>query len=156
MLQSGPCAPLCLHLYISTAGDASALSCQSSPRPHRSSRPLSAVFQNIHPPNIWRHRKGTASFTQVCRQQGLSFLCREVQVLCTVTWMTAILCFVSKTASCRPPQVTVSEEGSISGSLQRSKKSKKSWKRLWFLLKDKVLYTYRGEEVRGNMHSPVI
>uniref|UniRef100_A0A3Q4C125 FYVE, RhoGEF and PH domain containing 5b n=1 Tax=Mola mola TaxID=94237 RepID=A0A3Q4C125_MOLML len=105
-LFSGPCAPLCLHLYISTAGDASALSCQSSPRPHRSSRPLSAVFQNIHPPNIWRHRKGTASFTQV----------------------------------------TVSEEGSISGSLQRSKKSKKSWKRLWFLLKDKVLYTYRGEE----------
>lgn len=46
-------------------------------------------------------------------------------------------------------QVTVSEEGSISGSLQRSKKSKRSWKRLWFLLKDKVLYTYRAQEVRG-------
>lgn len=46
-------------------------------------------------------------------------------------------------------QVTVSEEGSMSGSLQRSKKSKRSWKRLWFLLKDKVLYTYRAQEVRG-------
>lgn len=46
--------------------------------------------------------------------------------------------------------MTVSEEeGSISGSLQRSKKSKRSWKRLWFLLKDKVLYTYRAQEVRG-------
>lgn len=46
-------------------------------------------------------------------------------------------------------QVTVSEEGCMSGSLQRSKKSKRSWKRLWFLLKDKVLYTYRAQEVRG-------
>uniref|UniRef100_H3DAT5 FYVE, RhoGEF and PH domain containing 5b n=1 Tax=Tetraodon nigroviridis TaxID=99883 RepID=H3DAT5_TETNG len=70
---------------------------RSGPRPLRSSRPLSAVFQNIHPPNIWRHRKGIVTFAQV----------------------------------------TVSEEGSISGSLQRSKKSKRSWKRLWFLLKDK-------------------
>lgn len=52
-------------------------------------------------------------------------------------------------------QVAVTEEGSISGSLQRSKKSKRNWKRLWFLLKDKVLYTYRAEEVRGNMHSPL-
>ncbi|CAG06778.1 unnamed protein product, partial [Tetraodon nigroviridis] len=79
---------------------------RSGPRPLRSSRPLSAVFQNIHPPNIWRHRKGIVTFAQV----------------------------------------TVSEEGSISGSLQRSKKSKRSWKRLWFLLKDKVLYTYRAQE----------
>lgn len=52
-------------------------------------------------------------------------------------------------------QVTVSEEGSISGTLQRSKKSKRNWKRLWFLLKDKVLYTYQAQEVRGNMHSPL-
>lgn len=102
-------AKVCDHCYNELkkrGGDVSALSGKSSPRPTRSSRPLSAVFQNIHPPNIWRHRKGTASFTQV----------------------------------------TVSEEGSISGSLQRSKKSKRSWKRLWFLLKDKVLYTYRAQE----------
>lgn len=54
-------------------------------------------------------------------------------------------------------QVTVSEEGSISGSLQRSKKSKRSWKKLWFLLKDKVLYTYRAQEVRrgGKEHALV-
>ncbi|XP_044033023.1 FYVE, RhoGEF and PH domain-containing protein 5-like isoform X2 [Siniperca chuatsi] len=102
-------AKVCDHCYNELkkrGGDVSALSGKSSPRPNRSSRPLSAVFQNIHPPNIWRHRKGTASFTQV----------------------------------------TLSEEGSISGSLQRSKKSKRSWKRLWFLLKDKVLYTYRAQE----------
>ncbi|MEQ2254399.1 hypothetical protein ILYODFUR_003337, partial [Ilyodon furcidens] len=80
-----------------SGGELSKLSGKGSPRLTRSSRPLSTVFQNIHPPNIWRHRKGTASFTQE----------------------------------------NVSEEGSISGSLQRSKTSKRNWKRLWFLLKDK-------------------
>ncbi|XP_037535493.1 FYVE, RhoGEF and PH domain-containing protein 5-like [Nematolebias whitei] len=100
---------VCDHCYNELkkrGGDVSVLSGNSSPRVTRSSRPFSTVFQNIHPPNIWRHRKGTASFTQV----------------------------------------TVPEEGSISGTLQRSKKSKKNWKRLWFLLKDKVLYTYRAQE----------
>uniref|UniRef100_I3KS77 FYVE, RhoGEF and PH domain-containing protein 5 n=1 Tax=Oreochromis niloticus TaxID=8128 RepID=I3KS77_ORENI len=102
-------AKVCDHCYNELkkrGGDAAVMSGQTSPRSNRSSRPLSTVFQNIHPPNIWRHRKGTASFAQV----------------------------------------TVSEEGSISGSLQRSKKSKRNWKRLWFLLKDKVLYTYRAQE----------
>ncbi|KAI3370141.1 hypothetical protein L3Q82_024930 [Scortum barcoo] len=102
-------AKVCDHCYNELkkrGGDVSELASKGSPRPNRSSRPLSAVFQNIHPPNIWRHRKGTVSFTQA----------------------------------------TVSEEGSISGSLHRSKKSKRSWKRLWFLLKDKVLYTYRAQE----------
>ncbi|XP_026163532.1 FYVE, RhoGEF and PH domain-containing protein 5b isoform X2 [Mastacembelus armatus] len=105
-------AKVCDHCYNELrkrggeGGDMSAAAGKNSPRPTRSSRPLSAVFQNIHPPNIWRHRKGTASFNQV----------------------------------------TVSEEGSISGSLQRSKKSKRNWKRLWFLIKDKVLYTYRAQE----------
>ncbi|XP_037641996.1 FYVE, RhoGEF and PH domain-containing protein 5-like isoform X2 [Sebastes umbrosus] len=102
-------AKVCDHCYNDLkkrGGDMSELSAKSSPRPNRSSRPLSAVFQNIHPPNIWRHRKGMASFTQA----------------------------------------TVSEEGSISGTLQRSKKTKRNWKRLWFLLRDKVLYTYRAQE----------
>ncbi|XP_015815260.3 FYVE, RhoGEF and PH domain-containing protein 5b isoform X1 [Nothobranchius furzeri] len=102
-------AKVCDHCYNELkkrgGGDAT-LSGNSSPQVTRSSRPLSTVFQNIHPPNIWRHRKGMATFTQV----------------------------------------TVSEEGSISGTLQRSKKSKRNWKRLWFLLKDKVLYTYRAQE----------
>uniref|UniRef100_A0A1A8NBA0 FYVE, RhoGEF and PH domain containing 5 n=1 Tax=Nothobranchius rachovii TaxID=451742 RepID=A0A1A8NBA0_9TELE len=93
-------AKVCDHCYNELkkrgGGDAT-LSGNSSPQVTRSSRPLSTVFQNIHPPNIWRHRKGMATFTQV----------------------------------------TVSEEGSISGTLQRSKKSKRNWKRLWFLLKDK-------------------
>uniref|UniRef100_A0A3Q1GQE3 FYVE, RhoGEF and PH domain-containing protein 5-like n=1 Tax=Acanthochromis polyacanthus TaxID=80966 RepID=A0A3Q1GQE3_9TELE len=102
-------AKVCDHCYSELkkrGGDVSALSAKGSPRVSRSSRPLSTVFQNIHPPNIWRHRKGTLSFNNV----------------------------------------TVSEEGSISGSLQRSKKSKRNWKKLWFLLKDKVLYTYRAQE----------
>ncbi|RVE73236.1 hypothetical protein OJAV_G00048750 [Oryzias javanicus] len=104
-------AKVCDHCYSELkkrGGEISELSGSSSPRPHRSSRPLSTVFQNIHPHNIWRNRKGIISFTQV----------------------------------------TVSEEGSISGTLQRSKKSRRNWKRLWFLLKDKVLYTYRAQEER--------
>lgn len=117
--------------------DVPALSNQSSPRPLRSSRPLSAVFQNIHPPNIWRHRKGIVTFTQVRLQQQKMAADEDGSLL---RWLVLLL------------QVTVSEEGSISGSLQRSKKSKRSWKRLWFLLKDKVLYTYRAQEVRGKGH----
>lgn len=81
-------------------------SVKDSPRPSRSSRPLSAVFQNIHAPkHLWRHRRGMLSFNQVL----------------------------------------VCEEGALSGSLQRSK-TRRNWKRLWFLLKDKVLYTYRARE----------
>lgn len=102
-------AKVCDHCYSELkkrGGDVSGLTGNNSPRPNRSSRPLSAVFQNIHPPNLWRNRKGTASLTQV----------------------------------------SVSEEGSISGSLQRSKRSKRNWKRLWFHLKDKVLYTYQACE----------
>lgn len=38
----------------------------------------------------------------------------------------------------------------MSGSLQRRKKSKRKWKTLWFLLKDKVLYTFSAREVRGH------
>ncbi|KAF3856426.1 hypothetical protein F7725_017149 [Dissostichus mawsoni] len=79
-------AKVCDHCYNELkkrGGDVSA-EVRGSPRPNRSSRPLSAVFQNIHPPNIWRHRKGTMSITQV----------------------------------------TVTEEGSISGALQRSKKTR--------------------------------
>ncbi|XP_028286422.1 FYVE, RhoGEF and PH domain-containing protein 6-like isoform X2 [Parambassis ranga] len=35
---------------------------------------------------------------------------------------------------------------SMSGYLQRSKGNKKQWKRLWFVIKDKVLYTYAASE----------
>ncbi|XP_056154461.1 FYVE, RhoGEF and PH domain-containing protein 5-like isoform X2 [Lampris incognitus] len=93
-------AKVCDHCYSELqkrGGDVSTLSGNNSPRPNRSSRPLSAMFQNIHPPSLWRHRKGTAFLNQM----------------------------------------SVSEEGSISGSLHRSKRSKRNWKRLWFLLKDK-------------------
>ncbi|CAL8335577.1 unnamed protein product [Lota lota] len=104
--MKGRMAKVCDHCYSELHARGSASSAQNSPRLSRSSRPLSTVFQNIHPPSLWRHRKGTASFTP------------------GAVW----------------------DEGAISGSLQRSKRSKQHWKRLWFLLKDKVLYTYRAQE----------
>ncbi|CAL8337774.1 unnamed protein product [Arctogadus glacialis] len=38
------------------------------------------------------------------------------------------------------------ENTSMSGYLNRSKGSKRQWKRLWFVVKDKVLYTYAASE----------
>ncbi|XP_067316167.1 FYVE, RhoGEF and PH domain-containing protein 5 [Pseudorasbora parva] len=72
-----------------------------------SSRPLSAVFQNIHPSSLWKSRKGQLSFNQVTGSEGM-----------------------------------------MSGTLQRCKNSKRSWRSLWFLLKDRVLYTYPQPEER--------
>ncbi|KTF79625.1 hypothetical protein cypCar_00007800, partial [Cyprinus carpio] len=72
-----------------------------------SSRPLSSVFQNIHPSSLWRSRKGQLSFNQE----------------------------------------TVSD-GVMSGTLHRCRNSKRSWRSLWFLLKDKVLYAYPQPEER--------
>lgn len=40
------------------------------------------------------------------------------------------------------------ENSSMSGYLHRSKGNKKQWKRLWFVIKNKVLYTYAASEVR--------
>ncbi|KAM9444230.1 FYVE, RhoGEF and PH domain-containing protein 5 isoform 2-T2 [Clarias gariepinus] len=80
----------------------------ASPHTQRTSRPLSAVFQSLQPPSLWKNKK-----------------------------------------TCTSPlaQVSVGAEGStISGSLQRRKKSKRKWKKLWFLLKDKVLYTFTARE----------
>lgn len=37
----------------------------------------------------------------------------------------------------------------MSGYLNRSKGNKKQWKRLWFVIKNKVLYTYAASEVRA-------
>ncbi|KAL4656000.1 FYVE, RhoGEF and PH domain-containing protein 5 isoform X1 [Arapaima gigas] len=79
-----------------------------SPQPCRSSRPLSAVFQNIYPASLWRTRRSTPNLNQ---------------------------------------QVSGLAEGStMSGSLQRRKRTKRSWKKLWFLIKDKVLYTFSTRE----------
>lgn len=45
-------------------------------------------------------------------------------------------------------QVAASGEGSaISGYLSRCKKGKRHWKKLWFVIKGKVLYTYTASEV---------
>lgn len=41
-------------------------SCGSaSPRTNRASRPLSAVFQSLQPPSLWRNRKSSSPLTQV-------------------------------------------------------------------------------------------
>lgn len=94
-------AKVCDHCYaeLRKRGDSVSVACgNSSPRTHRASRPLSAVFQSLQPPNLWKSRKSTSSLNQV----------------------------------------SLGVEGStMSGSLQRRKKSKRKWKRLWFLLKDK-------------------
>ncbi|XP_050978377.1 FYVE, RhoGEF and PH domain-containing protein 5 isoform X2 [Labeo rohita] len=94
-------AKVCDHCYaeLRKRGGNVPGSCGSaSPRTNRASRPLSAVFQSLQPPSLWRNRKSSSPLTQV----------------------------------------SVGAEGStMSGSLQRRKKSKRKWKRLWFLLKDK-------------------
>ncbi|XP_038552160.1 FYVE, RhoGEF and PH domain-containing protein 5 isoform X1 [Micropterus salmoides] len=99
-------AKVCDHCYAELrkrGGSVSGACGNSSPRTHRASRPLSAVFQSLQPPSLWKSRKSTSPLNQV----------------------------------------TLAVEGSaMSGSLQRRKKSKRKWKRLWFLLKDKVLYTF--------------
>ncbi|KAM3621326.1 uncharacterized protein V6R79_009710 [Siganus canaliculatus] len=94
-------AKVCDHCYAELrkrGGSVSGACGNSSPRTHRASRPLSAVFQSLQPPSLWKNRKSTSPLNQVA----------------------------------------LAVEGStMSGSLQRRKKSKRKWKRLWFLLKDK-------------------
>ncbi|KAM8868535.1 FYVE, RhoGEF and PH domain-containing protein 5 isoform 1-T1 [Synchiropus picturatus] len=104
-------AKVCDHCYSELrkrGGSMSAVSAaNSSPRSHRASRPLSAVFQSLQPPSLWKSRKSVSSLNQV--SLGL-------------------------------------DGSTMSGSLHRRKKSKRKWKRLWFLLKDKVLYTFTACE----------
>lgn len=42
----------------------------------------------------------------------------------------------------------------MSGYLYKSKCDKKQGKRQWFVIKDKVLYTYAASEVRTDCHRP--
>ncbi|XP_023283690.1 FYVE, RhoGEF and PH domain-containing protein 5-like isoform X2 [Seriola lalandi dorsalis] len=94
-------AKVCDHCYAELrkrGGSVPGACGSSSPRTNRTSRPLSAVFQSLQPPSLWKSRKSTSSLNQV--SLGL-------------------------------------EGSTMSGSLQRRKKSKRKWKRLWFLLKDK-------------------
>ncbi|XP_047439075.1 FYVE, RhoGEF and PH domain-containing protein 5 isoform X2 [Mugil cephalus] len=103
-------AKVCDHCYAELrkrGGSVSGACGNSSPRTHRASRPLSAVFQSLQPPSLWKSRKSTSTLSQV----------------------------------------SLGVDGStMSGSLHRRKKSKRKWKRLWFLLKDKVLYTFTARE----------
>ncbi|KAM7007049.1 FYVE, RhoGEF and PH domain-containing protein 5 isoform 2-T2 [Tautogolabrus adspersus] len=94
-------AKVCDHCYAELrkrGGSVSGACGNASPRTQRASRPLSAVFQSLQPPSLWKSRKSTSPLNQV---------------------------------------VLAVEGSTMSGSLQRRKKSKRKWKRLWFLLKDK-------------------
>ncbi|XP_061687279.1 FYVE, RhoGEF and PH domain-containing protein 5 isoform X3 [Syngnathoides biaculeatus] len=101
---------VCDHCYKELrkrGGSLSGASSNSSPPTHRASRPLSAVFQSLQTPSLWKSRKSASSINQL----------------------------------------NLGVDGStMSGILQRRKKSKRKWKRLWFLLKDKVLYTFTACE----------
>ncbi|XP_041081061.1 FYVE, RhoGEF and PH domain-containing protein 5-like [Polyodon spathula] len=72
-----------------------------------SGRPLSAVFQSIHPTALWKQRKNPSALTQVAAS---------------------------------------AEGSSMNGPLRRCKRNKRHWKNLWFVIKDKVLYTYTTSE----------
>ncbi|XP_019715307.1 FYVE, RhoGEF and PH domain-containing protein 5 isoform X2 [Hippocampus comes] len=62
------------------------------------------------------------------------------------SWQTPSL-WKSRRSTLSLNQLPLGVEGSaMSGVLQRRKKSKRKWKRLWFLLKDKVLYTFTARE----------
>ncbi|CDQ84969.1 unnamed protein product [Oncorhynchus mykiss] len=103
-------AKVCDHCYaeLRKIGVSISGACgNSSPCTHRASRPLSAVFQSLQPPSLWRSRKSTSPLNQVALR---------------------------------------AEDSAMTGSLQRRKKSKRKWKRLWFILKDKVLYTFTARE----------
>lgn len=52
---------------------------------------------------------------------------------------------------CRSQVSANTENSSMSGYLNRSKGNKKQWKRLWFVIKNKVLYTYAASEVRSGL-----
>lgn len=47
-------------------------------------------------------------------------------------------------------QVSANTDSSMSGYLHKSKCDKKQGKRQWFVIKDKVLYTYAASEVRSD------
>lgn len=49
-------------------------------------------------------------------------------------------------------QVSANTDSSMSGYLYKSKCDKKQGKRQWFVIKDKVLYTYAASEVRADVH----
>lgn len=49
----------------SAGGSISGACGNSSPRTHRAGRPLSAVFQSLQPPSLWKSRKSSSNLSQV-------------------------------------------------------------------------------------------
>lgn len=67
--RGAPCACFRLNnitsFRFSVGGSVSAACDNSSPRTRRASRPLSAVFQSLQPPSLWKSRKSTSPLSQV-------------------------------------------------------------------------------------------
>lgn len=55
----------CLCLCVHVGGNIPGTCGSASPRTQRASRPLSAVFQSLQPPSLWRNKKSTSPLTQV-------------------------------------------------------------------------------------------
>lgn len=53
-------------MCTSVGGSVSGACGNASPRTHRASRPLSAVFQSLQPPTLWKSRKSSSPLSQVC------------------------------------------------------------------------------------------
>lgn len=65
------------------------------------------------------------------------------------------LCFRNCCKTFVSYQVCANDQGStISGYLH--KKTGKSWKRDWFVVKDKVLYEYKASEVSSLIYTPIM
>ncbi|KAJ3601914.1 hypothetical protein NHX12_029675, partial [Muraenolepis orangiensis] len=153
-------AKVCDHCYIELrkrGGSISMVCSTTSPPSQRASRPLSAVFHSLQPPSLWRSRKPSSPLNQVHQLPSQPGTPAPLSTRYTRSPLNQVHQLPSQPGTPAPlstrytssplNQVAARAEGStISGSLQRRKKSKRKWKRLWFLLKDKVLYTFTSPE----------
>lgn len=58
--------PQSFHVGRMSVGGSVSVACSNpSPQTHRASRPLSAVFQSLQPPSLWKNKKCSPSLSQV-------------------------------------------------------------------------------------------
>uniref|UniRef100_A0A8C7MG23 FYVE, RhoGEF and PH domain containing 6 n=1 Tax=Oncorhynchus kisutch TaxID=8019 RepID=A0A8C7MG23_ONCKI len=79
--------------------------------------------------NSMRDRVASGALSPTARSGGFSFSRKQKKIPAALKEVSAN-----------------TENSSMSGYLQRSKGNKKQWKRLWFVIKNKVLYTYAASE----------
>lgn len=89
-------------------------------------------------------------YPEISSKSQVSKQYKHCQPVCSVTLALSEACLPPEVLTALPSfcQVAASGEGSaISGYLSRCKKGKRHWKKLWFVIKGKVLYTYMASEV---------